>query len=95
MMFDMLGVVFPREGQGFQAELKIKERHHIVLMATHTTVGPMSAIYDVKTKKWWNCRQWAEDIDDAKVKAENAARNWYKYLGIRDSFPALVWTETS
>jgi hypothetical protein len=90
----MASISFLEKSQGFQAEVKIKERHHIVLIATNTAVGPVAAIYDAKTNKWWNSRQWAEDIDDAKAKAEATARNWYKYLGATDSFPRLVWTET-
>ena len=90
----MSAIVFPREGQGFRAELKIGNDYHILLMATHTAVGPMTAMYDLKTNKWLKERQWAEDIDDAKKKAETAARAWYRVLGLREPFPTLVWTET-
>jgi hypothetical protein len=87
-------IVFPREGQGFRAELKIGDDYHILLMATHTAVGPVSAIYDVKHHKWWRERHWAEDIDDAKNKAEDTVRAYYRALRPRDRFPTLVWTET-
>ena len=87
-------IEFPREGQGFRAELKIGDDYHILLMATHTAVGPVTAIYDVKHNKWWKERQWAEDIDDAKKKAEATVRVYYRALGLRDPFPTLVWAET-
>ena len=90
----MSAIVFPREGQGFRAELKIGNDYHILLMAMHTAVGPMSAVYDLKANKWWRERQFAEDIEDAKKKAENTVRVYYRALRLRDPFPALVWTET-
>ncbi len=90
----MSAIVFPREGQGFRAELKVGNDYHILLIAMHTAVGPMAAIYDVRTNKWWRERQWAEDIEDAKEKAENTVRVYYRALHLRDPFPALVWTET-
>jgi len=87
-------IIFPREGQGFRAELKIGDDYHILLMATHTAVGPVSAIYDVKHNKWWRERHWAQDIDDAKKKAEATVRVYYRALDLRGPFPTLVWTET-
>jgi hypothetical protein len=92
----MSAIVFPREGQGFRAELTIGDDYHLLLMATHTAVGPVMAIYDVKANnnKWWRERQWAEDIDDAKAKAEATVRAYYRVLHLRDPFPALEWKET-
>ena len=54
-----------------RAKLKVGNDYHILLMAMHTAVGPMAAIYDVKANKWWRERQWAEDIEDAKKKARS------------------------
>lgn len=88
----MAAIVFPREGQGFRAELRIGEEH-IVLLAAHSALGPASAIYDAKRKKWWSEREWAEDIEDAKQKAEGRARKWYKAVGFKEPFPELRWTE--
>lgn len=68
----MASPVFPKEGQGFRAEVKIGDELLLVLMATHTAVGPVAALYDAKVKKWRE-RQWSEDIDDAKAKAEAIA----------------------
>jgi hypothetical protein len=90
----MAAIVFPREGQGFRAEVNIGDDIHLVLMATHTAVGPMVGIYDAKLKKWWPNHDWAEDIDDAKRKAESLARTWYRYVGRREPFPALDWQAT-
>jgi len=87
-------VVFPRDGQGFRAEVRIGEDIHLVLMATHSALGPAAAIYDAKLKKWWREREWSEDIEEAKQKAEARARSWYRYVGRKDPFPELVWTAT-
>ncbi len=89
----MAEIVFPREGQGFRAEVKIGDDIHLVLMATHSALGPASTVYDARLKKWWPEREWAEDIEDAKRKAEARARQWYKYVGRKEPFPELHWTE--
>ena len=86
-------VVFPREGQGFRAEVEFGDVH-LILMAAHTAVGPVVGIYDAKLKKWRD-RQWAEDIDDAKAKAEATARNWWnRNIGRKEPFPPLNWQPT-
>jgi len=87
-------VVFPRDGQGFRAEIKIGDDIHLVLMATHSALGPAATIYDAKLKKWWPERDWAEDIDDAKRRAENRARLWYRYVGRKEPLPAIEWQPT-
>ena len=46
-------VVFPRDGQGFRAEVKIGDDTHLVFMATHSALGPAATVYDAKLKKWW------------------------------------------
>jgi hypothetical protein len=61
-------IVFPKDGQGFCAELKVGNDYHILLMAIHTAMGPMAAIYDVRANKWWRERQWAEDIEALRKK---------------------------
>ena len=63
-------------------------------MATHSALGPAATIYDAKLDKWWLEREWAEDIEDAKRKAEARARQWYRYVGREEPFPPLQWTET-
>ena len=86
--------VFPRDGQGFRAEVKVGETVHLLLMATHSAMGPAASIFDVKTKKWFSNREWADDIDDAKARAERIARSWYRHVGLKEPFPALEWKET-
>jgi hypothetical protein len=90
----MSAIVFPREGQGFRAEVKIGDQVHLVLMATHSAMGPAASVFDAKTKKWFSNREWADDIDDAKARAERIAKGWYKYVGLKEPFPALEWKET-
>jgi hypothetical protein len=90
----MSAVTFPREGQGFRAEIKIGDDIHLVLLATHTAVGPVMGIYDAKLKKWWREREWAEDIEEAKHKAEARARRWYAAVGRKEPFPAIEWQAT-
>lgn len=90
----MSAIAFPREGQGFRADIKIGDDIHLVLMATHSAVGPVMGIYDAKLKKWWREHEWAEDIDDAKQKVEARARHWYRYVGRKEPFPAPDWQPT-
>jgi len=87
-------VTFPKEGEGFRADVKVGDDIHLVLMATHTAVGPVMGIYDARVKRWWPERQWADDIDDARAKAEAAARKWYRYVGRKEPFPAITWEPT-
>ena len=87
-------VVFLREGQGFRAEAKIGDDTHLVLMATHSALGPAATVYDAKLKKYWQEREWAEDIEEAKQKAEARARQWYRCVGRKEPFPNLEWTAT-
>jgi hypothetical protein len=90
----MATIVFPRQGQGFRAEIRIGDDIHLVLMAIHTGLGPAAGVYDAKLKKWWRDREDAEDIEEAKRKAEARARQWYRYVGRKEPFLALQWTET-
>jgi hypothetical protein len=85
---------FPRLGQGFRAEVTIGDNIHLVLMATHTGVGPAAGVFDVKRQKWFKERDWAEDIEDAKQKAEALARKHCYAVNPKESFPQLRWTET-
>lgn len=87
-------IVFPRDGQGFRAEVKIGDSFHLLLMSTHTAMGPVASVYDGKTKKWVY-REWAEDFDDGKRKVETYARKFYRAIGtIKEPFPVLDWKET-
>jgi len=90
----MTDIVFPKDGEGFRANLKIGEDIHLVLMATHSALGPVATVYDAKLKKWWPEREWAKDIEDAKTKAKSRARIRYRYVGRKEPFPAIVWQAT-
>ncbi len=90
----MADTVFPREGQGFYAEAIVDDAVHLRLIATHTALGPGAGVFNVKTKKWCTNREWADDIEDAKRRAEALARSWYKYAGRKEPFPALEWKAT-
>lgn len=79
-------IVFPREGQGVRAEMRIGDVLHLVLMSVHSAGGPIASVYDAKTKKWV-FREWAEDIDDGKRKAI-PKRNWR-------AMPAKLLTESA
>lgn len=89
-----MAVEFPREGQGFRAEIIVGDNIHLVVMATHTGAGPVASIFDAKLKKWWPNREWSEDFDDAKKRAENLVRTWYRYVGSKTPLPAFEWKET-
>lgn len=89
----MVDIVFPRDGQGFRAEVVVGDTIHWVLMATHSASGPSASLYDAKIKKW-RYREWAEDFDFAKSKAENHARKFYNAVGLKEPFPGVEWKET-
>jgi hypothetical protein len=90
----MAANVFPRDGEGFRAEIKIGDDIHLVLSATHSALGPAATVYDAKRKKWFAERDWAEDIEDAKKKAEFRARKWYAAVGRKEALPAIEWQAT-
>lgn len=87
-------VVFPRDGHGFRAEVKIGNSFDLVLLSVHSPMGPVVSVYDARTKKWVH-REWAEAFEDGKYKAEAYARKFYKAIGtIKEPFPVLDWKET-
>jgi hypothetical protein len=88
-----LSVSLPKDGEGFEAEVKIGDDLHLILKAVNTVVGPVMRIYDAKAKRW-NEPQWAADIDDAKAQAEAIARAWNRRTGRKGEFPALDWQAT-
>lgn len=89
----MAGDAVPREGQGFRAEIRFGNAH-LVLMAVHTGLGPAMAIFDAKSGKWWPQREWADDIEDAKQKAERHARAYCRAVDPRSPLPEIRWAET-
>jgi hypothetical protein len=85
---------FPREGQGFRAEVKLGDKVHLILVAVHTGLGPGWAIFDAGQEKWFREREWTDDIEDAKQKAESRARKYCSAVDSKLAFPAVVWTPT-
>jgi hypothetical protein len=83
-----------RDGQGFRAEIRIGNDVHWVLLATHTAVGPRAFIYDAKFATKIAGPEWAENMDDAKARAEVLARKSYAAVGRKEPFPDLEWQPT-
>ncbi len=83
---------FPKQGQGFRAEVKISENMDLILMVWYG-LGYAWGIYDVKVREYVK-RESAEDFDDGKAKAEATVRMWYRYTGRKEPFPELNWQET-
>lgn len=79
---------------GFWADAKIGEIVHLRLFATNTGSGPGAAVFDVKHNKPFSSREWANDIEDAKQRAERIARDHCKHIGLQVPFPVLVWKRT-
>jgi hypothetical protein len=86
--------MFPKVGEGLSADAKIGDKFHLRLFATETGLGPGAAVFDMTVKRWLPNREWADSIDDAKRRAENIARNFYKGVGLKEPFPALDWKQT-
>lgn len=87
-------IKFPKDGEGFEAEIKVGEDFHIVLRAVHTAVGPVSAVYDATSQKWTE-RRYCRSIDDAKWQAELIARSLFKRRRRMGEFPdVLDWQAT-
>jgi len=82
-----------REGQGFRAEAKAGDMH-LILMATHTALGPIAFVFDVKTNREVTAHESATDFDDAKDKAESLAKSWNRVHHPKTPFPALEWKPT-
>lgn len=85
---------FPKNGEAFEAEVKIGENLHLILRAVYGTgIGPTMQIYDVKADKW-RAPAWATDIDDAKIQAEGIARALHKKVCPDAQFPELDWQQS-
>ena len=74
---------FPRVGQGFWAEAKTKDRH-LRLFSAVTEVGEVGAVFDMDAKAWLS-REWADDLEDGKRKAEATATALLRAL------PPIEW----
>ncbi len=87
-------VQLPKDGSGFEAEVKVGDDLHLVLRAVNTAVGPVTNIYDAKRQRWGEPR-YAGSIDDAKAQAEGIAHGLYRRGRHKGEFPkALDWQPT-
>jgi len=77
--------MFPKANFGFHADVETKG-HHLRLFSEETTVDPVSAVFDVKAKKWVS-REWADDLEDGKRKALEIAEAFIK----QHPLPTVGW----
>ena len=85
-------VAAPRDGQGLRPEVLLRGKPGLVLMTTHSGLGPVVTIHDAAGECFF--RDWADDLEDGKRKALAAAQTWWKRVGVKESFPELVWKAT-
>jgi len=78
--------VFPRIGQGFWAETKANDRH-LRLFSAVTEIGEVGCVFDMQAKAWI-AREWADDLEDGKRRAEAIAKAVLKVL------PAIEWRKS-
>jgi hypothetical protein len=78
--------VFPRVGQGFWAEAKTKDRH-LRLFSAVTEFGEEGCVFDMDAKGWI-AREWADDLEDGKRKAQAIAEAVLKTL------PPIEWKKS-
>jgi len=79
---------FPVAGDGFQAEVKIKDQH-LRLFAEVYSLGYLAVVFDVNRKQRVS-REDADNLDDAKTKAESLAAGYLRYRGAGE-LPSVTW----
>ncbi len=84
-------VQLPKDGSGFEAEVRVGDDLHLVLRAVNTAVGPVMNIYDAKIGRW-RLPEYARSIDEAKEAAEKIARHKYNRLKNKEPL-AIDWEE--
>ena len=77
---------FARIDQGFWAEAKTNDRH-LRLFSAVTEVGEVGCVFDMQAKAWIT-REWADDLEDGKRKAEAVAKDILKVL------PTIEWRKS-
>src|SRR5260370_26152034 len=78
----------PVAGDGYQADVKIKNEH-LRLFAEVYSLGYLAVVYDVNRKNRVS-REDANDLDDAKAKAEGMAAGYLRYRGA-EPLPKVEW----
>ncbi len=67
--------LFPPEGEGFVCDVQHDEVHLRLFSAMNSGKGGWTAsVFDVNAKRWISRDQWADDAEDGKRKAQEAAR---------------------
>jgi hypothetical protein len=74
---------FPKVGSGFWADASSGDRH-LRLFSSVTELGEVGAVFDLDTKAWL-AREWADNLDDGKRRAERIATDVLKKL------PPIEW----
>jgi hypothetical protein len=77
---------FPRIGQGFWANVKTNDRH-LRLFSAVTEIGEVGCVFDMQAKAWI-AREWADDLEDGKRKAETVAK------GVLKELPPIEWKKS-
>ena len=75
------------EGEGYVADVKTKGRHLRLFSALSMTTGGWGAyLYDMGARRWLVEREFADNRDDGKIKAEIFAA-----AEIGGELPAVEW----
>lgn len=75
--------MFLRVGDGVWADASDKQ-HNLRLFSSITELGWVGAVFDLNGKGWV-AREWADDIEDGKLKAQEVAKS------LLSPVPELDW----
>jgi hypothetical protein len=79
---------FPVAGDGYQAEVKVKDQY-LRLFAEVYSLGYLAVVFDMNRKQRVS-REDADNLDDAKAKAESLAAGYLRYRGVGE-LPLVAW----
>lgn len=79
---------FPVAGDGYYAELKIKDQY-LRLFAEVYSLGYLAVVFDMNMKQRV-AREDADNLDDAKRKAESLAAGYLHYRAAGE-LPVIKW----
>jgi len=74
---------FQKVGSGFWADASSGDRH-LRLFSSVTELGEVGAVFDLDAKAWL-AREWADNLDDGKRRAERIA------TGVLKKLPPIEW----
>ncbi len=80
-------VIFPRGSKGFWADAK-SAGHYIRLFSYATSIGEVAAVFDMNLRTWIT-KEWADNLEDGKRKAEAIAEEILKPL------PLIEWEKSA